>query len=92
MGFGAFLFAFFLPPIFLYSRGKWISGTVSLLCWLIAWALLVTIVFSPVSPIPFLISFLPAAFALRQKGMHEAAGILAERMAAELRQAPPPTT
>jgi hypothetical protein len=85
MSFGNVLLALFLPPVYLYTRKKWIGGTITLIVWLLAWAMLVTVIAAIFSPIPYLIALFPAMWTLRREAFDEQATVLAQKIAEQRR-------
>lgn len=86
MKFRHVLFALLLPPIFLLTRGRIIGGIFSFVFWILAWILLVTLIFAPFSIIAYIIAFLPASIALRRLSVEDAAEIMAQKMAASMQR------
>ena len=85
MKFRSFLFALALPPIYLFTHGRILGGIFSIIFWLLAWILLISIIGAMFSPFAYLISFMPAVFALRRVQLEEAAEVMAQKMVTAMR-------
>ncbi len=79
MRFSRYLLALFVPPLYLYTRGRSVAGTVNLFVFGLAWLLLVTVVLAAVSPIPWLICALHAVWDVRRGLVEEHSVLLSQK-------------
>lgn len=81
MNISTFLLALFLPPVYLFTRKKWIGGTFSVALWLIAWVMLISLIAALFSPIPYLLSLFPAMWTLKNEAVDKQTSMLANKIA-----------
>lgn len=81
-----YLTAIFLSPLYFMIKGKWGAFFLNSIFYAIAVVLLCTIVLAFLAPIPWFIAAIHAIMDYRKQLVEEAATIMANKMAAAMRQ------
>ncbi len=85
-----YLTAIFLSPLYFAIKGKWGAFFLNSIFYGAAVVLLLTFVGAFLAPFPWLIAAVHAIMDYRKQLVEEAATVMATKMAAAMRQQPPP--
>lgn len=84
-----YLTAIFLPPLYFFIKGRWVSGIIHSVLWLIAVALCLSLLGAVVGFPLYFVSSICAVWDLRKRMVEEQATLMANKMAEAMRQQPP---
>jgi len=87
-----YLIIIFISPVYFIMRKDWLGFCINSVLFALAWLLLISIIGSFLSPLPWALAVGHASFAFRKQLMEEQATMIATKMAQAMRQSqtPPP--